>query len=148
MRLPSLDELLDYKNERLIRAYQQNHPDNRLSAEQALQEILKYLWLVRKHQLDKQQQPNNETLQFRLAMLFSMREIDDMWHEFILYTKDYTAFCQHYFGDYLHHQPDIFINAPIDREESDNELQRMLPYIHAHFGDETLKRWFADYLQE
>lgn len=30
---------------------------------------------------------------------------DDLWHEFILYTKAYEAFCQGAFGCFLHHSP-------------------------------------------
>jgi len=32
-------------------------------------------------------------------------EIDEFWHNHILYTKDYTNDCQQLFGHYLHHQP-------------------------------------------
>lgn len=31
--------------------------------------------------------------------------VDDAWHEFILFTKDYCEFCNHAFGRYLHHTP-------------------------------------------
>jgi hypothetical protein len=30
---------------------------------------------------------------------------DDLWHEFILYTKAYDAFCRQAFGRFLHHTP-------------------------------------------
>lgn len=30
---------------------------------------------------------------------------DALWHEFILYTKSYDAFCQRAFGRFLHHTP-------------------------------------------
>ncbi len=29
--------------------------------------------------------------------------VDDLWHEFILYTREYDAFCQKAFGAFLHH---------------------------------------------
>src|SRR5690349_13046808 len=32
--------------------------------------------------------------------------VDIAWHEFILRTREYTAFCHHAFGQYLHHTPD------------------------------------------
>jgi hypothetical protein len=32
------------------------------------------------------------------------REIDDVWHEFILHTKQYAEFCE-LVGGYLHHVP-------------------------------------------
>jgi hypothetical protein len=32
--------------------------------------------------------------------------VDAAWHEFILFTRTYTRFCQTHFGAYVHHQPD------------------------------------------
>lgn len=31
--------------------------------------------------------------------------VDDLWHEFILYTKQYQAFCKQAFGNFMHHIP-------------------------------------------
>lgn len=31
--------------------------------------------------------------------------VDDLWHEFILYTKSYEAFCSRAFGRFMHHTP-------------------------------------------
>jgi hypothetical protein len=30
---------------------------------------------------------------------------DDLWHEFILFTRDYKLFCDLAFGQFLHHTP-------------------------------------------
>jgi hypothetical protein len=51
--------------------------------------------------------------QFFLAHLKSGRKYvsmpsqvaDDLWHEFILYTKNYEQFCRKAFGRFLHHTP-------------------------------------------
>lgn len=51
--------------------------------------------------------------QFFLAYLKSGRQFvsmpsqvaDDLWHEFILYTRHYDAFCKEAFGRFLHHTP-------------------------------------------
>ena len=37
--------------------------------------------------------------------LVPTRQIDEFWHNHILYTKQYHHDCQHIFGHYLHHQP-------------------------------------------
>lgn len=37
--------------------------------------------------------------------LVPTREIDEFWHNHILYTRQYTEDCQHIFGHYLHHVP-------------------------------------------
>lgn len=33
------------------------------------------------------------------------QEVDAAWHEFILHTRDYAAFCQDRFGHFIHHVP-------------------------------------------
>lgn len=40
--------------------------------------------------------------------MYSLR-VDGVWHQFILYTVEYTDFCRRFFGRYLHHSPS---NAP------------------------------------
>ena len=34
------------------------------------------------------------------------RRVDDLWHEFILFTRDYHAFCER-IGGYVHHVPEV-----------------------------------------
>jgi len=35
--------------------------------------------------------------------------VDEAWHQFVLFTKQYTEFCERFFGRYVHHSPS---NAP------------------------------------
>jgi hypothetical protein len=32
-------------------------------------------------------------------------EVDEVWHAFILFTRDYADFCQQAFGSFIHHVP-------------------------------------------
>ncbi|HJY35883.1 MAG TPA: hypothetical protein VJ299_00395 [Steroidobacteraceae bacterium] len=41
---------------------------------------------------------------------------DDLWHEFILYTRHYDAFCRRAFGGFLHHTPAVVLS----RERQNN----------------------------
>lgn len=36
--------------------------------------------------------------------------VDQLWHEFILYTRHYEAFCKGAFGKFLHHTPAIVLS--------------------------------------
>lgn len=36
---------------------------------------------------------------------------DDLWHEFILYTRHYEAFCNKAFGQFMHHTPAVVLGA-------------------------------------
>ena len=40
--------------------------------------------------------------------MYSLR-VDEVWHQFVLFTVEYFAFCDKYFGHYAHHAPS---NAP------------------------------------
>jgi hypothetical protein len=56
---------------------------------------------------------------FFLAHLASGRQfvsmpsqaVDDLWHEFILYTRNYEQFCKQAFGRFLHHTPAVALGA-------------------------------------
>ena len=39
--------------------------------------------------------------------------VDEAWHEFILITREYTAFCDAAFGRYLHHTPSTSMSEPM-----------------------------------
>lgn len=146
MNLPTLEHVLEYKNHPILKLYKQNYPNHTLSAEIAFREVLKYLWLTQKHADDLKKATEFHELPEQCVMLMSMREVDDMWHEFILFTEDYTDFCLKYFGKYLHHLPNIFDNAPMPREEEKLLVQKLLPYIYDNLGEETMRIWFANYL--
>jgi hypothetical protein len=61
----------------------------------------------------------NALRQFFLAYLMSGRKYvsmpsqvaDDLWHEFILFTRHYDAFCRGAFGGFLHHTPAVSVGA-------------------------------------
>jgi hypothetical protein len=60
--------------------------------------------------------------QFFLAYLKSNRQYismpsqvaDELWHEFILYTRTYELFCRRAFGGFLHHTPAAAISSSVD----------------------------------
>src|SRR4051794_25989533 len=41
------------------------------------------------------------------------RAVDEAWHEMILRTREYHAFCAQAFGFYLHHSPDSTLDVPM-----------------------------------
>ena len=42
---------------------------------------------------------------------------DDLWHEFILYTRNYDKFCRQAFGSFFHHSPAVVL-APRQRDSN------------------------------
>src|SRR5829696_6259342 len=41
------------------------------------------------------------------------KAVDVAWHEMILRTREYHAFCERAFGGYLHHSPDSTLEVPM-----------------------------------
>jgi hypothetical protein len=40
--------------------------------------------------------------------------VDDLWHEFILYTREYDEFCKKAFGQFFHHTPAVVMRSATD----------------------------------
>lgn len=63
--------------------------------------------------------------QFFLAHLKSGRKfvsmpsqvVDDLWHEFILYTRNYDDYCRKAFGRFLHHTPAVVLGSERQQNE-------------------------------
>jgi hypothetical protein len=140
---PTIETVLAYQNTNLYQRYQKDCPHNQLSPEQALSELIKYLWLGQKQEADRQARPEDQSLDFICAMHPEMKEIDDMWHTFLLFTRDYEGFCKTYFGVFVHHIPTTEeADLPKDYEA---DLTRYLSYAYDHLGEETLRLWFAEH---
>jgi hypothetical protein len=56
-----------------------------------LQEVKKYMVLTTLH-------PSVEIPMFS-------RRVDEVWHQFVLFTNSYSAFCTRFFGRFVHHAP-------------------------------------------
>lgn len=64
--------------------------------------------------------------------------VDSVWHNHILFTKDYTEFCLAVFGHYLHHEPN-------DNEKATNSASSFDTFTknyEKHFGS-LPKIWTA-----
>lgn len=64
-------------------------------------------------------------------------KIDACWHEFILYTKDYAAFCEKYFGRFIHHNPRRVTDPPKDGARP----RKTLAAIQQLFGTDLSPNW-------
>ncbi len=69
--------------------------------------------------------------------------VDEVWHQFILFTCEYHAFCGRFFGHYVHHSPDRGHGHGSDEQEGVLEflrayLKRFGPVPRIWFYDQTL----------
>jgi hypothetical protein len=94
---PSIDEVMGYEAPFLIEKLLKEHiVETPAEAERLFTEVKRYLLLVR---IDRS----------KLWEMYSLR-IDEVWHQFILFTNEYIDFCRRCFGGYIPHSPS---NAPV-----------------------------------
>lgn len=51
--------------------------------------------------------------------------VDDAWHEFILFTRQYEKFCRHGFGRFLHHTPAEAMRSPTQASDGIRRAWRL-----------------------
>ena len=65
--------------------------------------------------------------------------LDDLWHTFILHSREYLDFSQQFFGSYYHHDVEIPGEEYALTEEN---LRDLLNDCLEHLGEEWVKRCF------
>lgn len=81
----------------------------------------------------------------RRMVAMPSQAVDDAWHEFILFTRQYDKFCRHAFGRFLHHTPAEAMSTPTQASDG---LKRAWRLACAHEkinpkAPERLPRLFA-----
>lgn len=62
-------------------------------------------------------------------------DVDNVWHEFILFTQQYHKFCNTYSGKYIHHSPHIDNDMPTP-DEIINKSRTFIQYYKQTFNEE------------
>ena len=143
----SLEQVLSYKHPAVVRRFQREHPAKAGQAEQLFSDLMMFFWASKAHAAEKQRDPGDAALDFVFIMDEEMRDIDQMWHVFLLYTKDYMDFCEGNFDEYLHHLPDIVPTFEKGSFEFEANLVKFLDYVYDRLGEDVVRRWFAKSLQ-
>ncbi len=139
-RRASLEEVLKYENPRVIRGFLRDYDLEPAEAELLFREMLKLVWL-------------NDRLEGRYAIWWSWKPLDDMWHWFVLHTRDYEDFCLRSFGRMVHHDPETR-GEPLKPHADDGEcvwvsyekaLHAAIEVTWKELGAETANRWFHEF---
>lgn len=139
----TLDEILEYRHpgveERFCRFFKKSPEE----AKKTFADLMRFFWASEKHEQDKTYK-SQENLDFVFIMDEAMRPIDDIWHIFLLYTKDYMEFCEKYFGQYIHHLPDIVPDLEESHDKFEQNLTKFINYNYELLGHDTMQRWFGE----
>ncbi|MEX1064196.1 MAG: hypothetical protein WD898_03765 [Candidatus Paceibacterota bacterium] len=109
---------LSYRNERVVKRYMKDHQTDEITAEKVFSEMLKFLYLC---------------TVISTPCSPPSREVDDMWHIFILHTPDYFRFCAENVGRYMHHDP--------TEQPYTGNRPEMLEVAQSIFGDLDVDLW-------
>ncbi len=60
-------------------------------------------------------------------------KVDEMWHTFILFTKDYARFCQDIVGAFIHHSPEIASSDVEEQIRSAEKMRDMVRLVEADY---------------
>lgn len=131
-----LDDVLAYRHPAVVRRYLKDHGGSQAEADEVFREMLKWLYLCGRAAAEG----------VDCFMSADMERVDRMWHAFVLFTRDYAAFCERYFGVFLHHVPedDSGDGGEPSETETGERLARQYGYVYDLLGEETLRAWYDE----
>jgi hypothetical protein len=149
-RVAPLAQVLAYRNDLVVRRFLKRIDIAPADAELVFVELLRWLWYLASTRVTPE---NPEAHSIDGPMLI----IDEMWHEFIVVTQDYTDFCHSAFGYYIHHAPDRGDDAEgrhFGHGGVTSSLAALLGRKRAKYtaiydalGREVFVRWYLDFPQ-
>lgn len=130
-----LSELLRYQNTAVVTYFCHHHPEfSAFEAQVLFEDLLGWMWLnkQRAHQ-------GKKTYLFGPLLI-----LDELWHAFILHTRDYLDFSLRYFDSYFHHDVE-----PVGLEHimEEDELRDYLQDCFNFLGEEWVARRFTEAFQ-
>lgn len=141
----SLARVLAYENDAIVHKFLERFDVPFEEARALFQETKKWMWLAGR--------PDRPA---RLMVTEDLLILDEMWHTFILFTRDYAEFCRDHIGFFVHHAPtrksekdqleQEFAEDPEGvASRSREELHQALAFIARHLGGATVHRWFVEF---
>jgi len=146
--LRPLSEALAYRDRHVVDRFVEHYGLPREEAEDLFVETLRWLWLCA--HADGDPRAPKLFVDDCLAML------DEMWHTFVLFTREYTQFCDEYLGGYIHHVPTtVEQKQRIESEQTRDpegfkkqhevKLRAQYDYVYDELGEDVLIKWYSTY---
>jgi hypothetical protein len=77
----------------------------------------------------------------QFPVLPPMLEVDDVWHQHILDTRQYAKDCDSIFGYYFHHYPYFGTRSKADKKNLNLSFEIFQSLHEAEFGSKMLSIW-------
>ncbi|QIW10699.1 hypothetical protein [Francisella sp. LA112445] len=131
IKLPSKTDILNWNNESVTLRVMKELKMNRAQAKQWFTDFMCWLYSAQRWRLEKQ----------KSFMMDSMNYLDEVWHAYILHTRDYLTMSKELFGiECVHHNPENpFKGEPMDPEV----FEQQLLFLIDDWGEEYIDRVWA-----
>lgn len=149
MKNTTLESVLAYNNRDIVARFNKIYGTSSQEGEQIFDDVKRWLWLA--------DQAMHREIKQGLVVDPSIAVIDEMWHNFVLFTKEYFEFCHQFFGRYMHHAP-FAESEKAELEKSyegmDNAERKLFmmdkkrwqyEFVYDELGEETFIRWYKQY---
>jgi hypothetical protein len=141
-----LSAALEYRNPDVVDSFLKTFAMPRAEAELLFEDVRRWLWLAGR------MEDRHSSLFVDAGMLL----FDEMWHAFVLFTREYAEFCEQYVGRFCHHTPatrpmqlEIARRAREEPEELARHLREqyttMISLVVNELGEDVATRWFQTY---
>jgi hypothetical protein len=152
-----LRTLLAYRNPEVVHRFCKTFGVSEKIGNQVWRDMLRFFWLGYVIANGKA----GGTLK-GAVMFDSMQIVDEMWHTFLLFSRDYAAFCDKYMGYYIYHVPTpeaekqafekaakkkskLKLVAKNPEPEPPSQSDQMIDLAWKQLGPEVARRWFHEY---
>lgn len=69
------------------------------------------------------------------------RRVDEAWHQFVLFTREYVDFCLTHFGEYIHHAPSNAPRKADGERRPEPSFEAFRDRYEAFFGEPLSELW-------
>jgi hypothetical protein len=135
--IAALERVLAYRHPGVVARYRREQGGSEAEAQEVFVDLLAFLYLSAR---------SIETAGGTVVGMYpEILKLDEMWHCFILHTRDYGKFCEQHFGFFLHHEPaEPVSDGQASRRGDDAELSKFLSFTYDELGEATVRRWFVE----
>jgi hypothetical protein len=150
--LDNLKLLSEYKNIDVLFRFSKLYDIPEDDIEELFEETKKWLYAV---SINSELYKKGE-VDFHIAINDDLLMLDEMWHNFILFSADYKKFCEKYFGVFIYHQPMTFKEAEKNNAKEYQDFDKVqkkrkeffkkqYAFIYDLLGEETLVKWHKNW---
>lgn len=148
--LPPLEEVIAWEFDDIAHHFIESWDMPLADAQELFIETKKWVWLMAARYHDRKAGLPTPKIRFTGSTYM----LDQMWHQFMLYTPNYEKFTRGCFGFFIGHAPSAEEDKRIDKETNAadpegerkkllEELKGLYAFVREKLGAETEERWYT-----